>query len=299
MATFPEEYMIWVIDKQTDDMFKNPANHSFSFEDWRAAVLTALKKIASTQAGLALLQSIQSTARWVLVKPLNQAQCNAHGFGQNRWDPATGRSYMGVVAFEPQVYMSGSQCYQKSRGSDPRYNRGSFPDEVCFHELVHAYRGGFGVNSATPLGGGVTLYTDDEEFFAVVLTNIYISDVSNHLKSGLRADHTLKRPLEKELSGSFTFFQSSPQVLPLLDRLVNENYILCSKLAKVKASFNPLTAYFQNYKLAKAMSQSSLAKRRERIVPTLGLPLTPADTIAGTIAKVLEVEALGILRHLP
>ena len=92
------------------------------------------------------------------------------------------------------------------------------------------------------------------------LTNIYVSDVTNHHSSGLRADHADGRPLQDELSSSFTFYRSSPKVIKLMDQLVNESYLFCYNPAQVEAVFNPLAAYFKNWQLANSMSHSALAK---------------------------------------
>jgi hypothetical protein len=303
MSTFPEEYLIAIEEKQNAEVFTIKDGKEFTYEAWREAVLSQLRKIAASSAGLALLRSIQASKGWILIKPLWwKHECNAHG----REAPAqvaawelgySGRTFTGLVAYDPQVYMSGSECYKDAMLSNPRYNRGGYPDEVLFHELIHAYRK---ISNEISLGGGLIRYTSDEEFFAVVLTNIYISDATNHHKSGLRADHTaLKGPLEKELSGSYTFFQSSPQVPKLIERLMHESPFLCHSLAQVKACFNPLAAYSQNRRLATSMSHSSLATQRERTFPNLAFPERPEPTIAGTMAKLLEREALGILRLLP
>jgi Effector protein len=55
-----------------------------------------------------------------------------------------------------------------ARSSGP----GSDPDEVLYHELVHATRYLRGVLSLKPMAG----YKNEEEYLAVVVTNIYLSD---------------------------------------------------------------------------------------------------------------------------
>jgi hypothetical protein len=54
-------------------------------------------------------------------------------------------------------------------------NRGFLSDEIMFHELVHAHRGSLRIASDTPLGGGLIRYGNQEEFLAIVMSNIYIS----------------------------------------------------------------------------------------------------------------------------
>ena len=84
----------------------------------------------------------------------------------------------------------------------PETNRGLYPDEILFHELVHALRGTSAqYMSLIPLSGGLKRYDSREEFIAVLATNIYISDPSNRSKTGLRRDHIQYTPLEKGSTG--------------------------------------------------------------------------------------------------
>jgi len=302
MPIFPEGSNIWVIDESD-----YPAGQKVPYRQWKEAVLPVLAKMASTKAGKALLLSVQTTARYVQVQPLRDpSKCNAQGTGfldYPGYDEAfrkTGRRPLGPLYFDPLVYKSGSECYKSNGGANPRWNRGSYPDEVCFHEMIHTYRQGLYRRIDTPrpdaTDGGLILYGDIEEFFAIVLTNIYISDDTNHTKSGLRADHYHHRPLESELSGSITFYQSGTQVFGYINRLATENYILCKLLGAVKASFNPLAAYFRDFKRVKSMSQSSLAVGRDQTIPTLPKPGGPPQPT--TLVEALTGEALGVLRGL-
>jgi hypothetical protein len=84
-----------------------------------------------------------------------------------------------------------------------------------------------------------------------------------------------------------------------MDKLVNENYLLCTQLAGVKAIFNPLRAYFENYHLVKSMSQSCLARQRERTVPNLHIPGPHfASSAAEHLGNLLKDDALRFLSHL-
>ena len=273
------------------------ARISPSYESWKEVTLAAFKKLASTTAGMALLQARQATQKWVLLMPPSLYSCNAFGASSHFF--LGGHEYFAKLAFDPHAFMSGSACYQRNRLGDPRYNRGAFPDEVLFHEMVHNLRATTDKGREQDLGGGLKRYNTLEEFYAVLLTNIYISDATNRHSSGLRVDHVQHTSLEKELSGSFTFYQSSPQTVPLIDQLVNDHHDFCKKLSKVKASFNPLAAYFQNYHAIKAMSLSSLSRHREATIPRLPFPITqPADLPSGTLAKILADDALSVLNML-
>jgi hypothetical protein len=206
------------------------------------------------------------------------------------------------------MYMSGSECYKRrlKMNSKPR---AALPDEVLFHELIHAYRYLTVVDADdNPVHGGLKRYDLIGDVYAIVLTNIYISDASNRHSSGLRADHDHFRPLQRELSHSFTFYQSSPQALTLMDQLVKTNPFLARGLSRVKAGFNPLAAYFQNYRAVKALSQSPLSRMREFVIGRLPvisdpipvpLPTVPEATPLEQAAKFLKDDVLARMLLIP
>src|SRR5258708_23434633 len=61
---------------------------------------------------------------------------------------------------------------------------GAQPDEILFHEMVHATRQMRGIFNPMPLG---FLYDTEEEFFAILLANIYASETGRPID--LRSDH--------------------------------------------------------------------------------------------------------------
>jgi hypothetical protein len=310
-APFPEEYHIRIddISEATQDFYNKPGflKQPSSFEDWRKTIFPPLRKIAATRSGLILLRALKATGKWTRISPPWKPECNANGGNDNTRDSA-GRYDSATLNFDPRMFMSGSSCY-KIMDLKPG-SPGAQPDEVLFHELIHAYRGILHSDQHSPvfLHGGLKRYEIAEEFFAVMLTNIYVSDVSNRHSSGLRADHVHHHPLAKELSHSFTFFQSSTEVLTLVDQLVKENNHLATELSKVKAGFNPLAAYFQNWHAVKFLSQTPMAKLRDFVIERLPimrgpvappLPTVPEATPLEMAARYLKDNALAILRGHP
>jgi hypothetical protein len=278
---FPEEYFLEI----------NPPDPwgSTNPKTWMDDTLQTLRTMVAVDSGKVLLRACQSAGRWILVDPSHD--CNAHGEAYRiarpgakalPFDPANpgkdlypdpNQLYMGRVQFEKQVYLAGSACYKrKDRG---KFNRGFQPDEVFFHELIHAHRGSLRLSLNPPdngnLGGGLKWYGHEEEFLAIVLTNIYISDASNHHGSGLRADWYGGRPLEAALSTSLSFFESSPQVLAILERFKGQEGVFFEALAGVKAGFNPLDAMLHHPREVARLSHSRVAAERERTVPKLSL----------------------------
>src|SRR5205823_3058978 len=83
------------------------------------------------------------------------------------------------------------------------------------------------------------------------------------------------RPLETNLSTSLSFFQSSPQVLPLLRQFRTQQSSLFEELAKVKACFNPLAALKNHEHEAEKLAHSKLALEREKLIPKQPIPSVP------------------------
>ena len=223
---------------------------------WKRSIDTLLQGLLKTGSGSALLRSIRDEQRWIRIRPLDHAECNAHG-GQMPKMIIDGKTFYGMLAFNPDVYMSGSPCYKRMQRSF-----GHQPDQVLFHELLHAHRGASDLVSApVALHAGLAGYQDDEEFLAVVLTNIYISETRGR---GMRADYYSYDELKGPLATSLGFFQSSPQVLPILKKFSTDQEFLFKELAKVKAAFNPIAAMNDHPALVEKLSGSKEALAREK-----------------------------------
>ena len=78
------------------------------------------------------------------------------------------------------------------------------------------------------------------------MTNIFISDVTNHHKTSLRADAQSHAALDPELAGSFRFFSLGTRAFNIIANFCNENRGFTRMLATVSARFNPVAAYYKN-----------------------------------------------------
>jgi hypothetical protein len=280
---FPDEYNIDIVAPSDSWGGVDP-------DKWKTAVLQTVVKITASEAGMALLRALAKQWDYIKVKP--PVKCGAESFPVRDFDSKRQRGYGAVVLFDPFDYLSGSACFvRKPRGSN---NHGFLPHEVLFHELIHGHRQTQRLGEPTELDGGLKWYRNQEEFLAIVLTNIYISDVTNRHKSGLRADEYGGRPLEKGLSDSMSFFLSSPQVLPLLSKFRSAQTDLFNALAKVKASFNPLQAMVQHPREVERLSHSKIAAGREKTVPKLDI--RPTATHNPTL-KSYEAAGMSLARE--
>jgi hypothetical protein len=220
---------------------------------WEATSREHLRWIFLTDTGKLLLKAIRHYGKWVVVSQYAGSACNATA-GVRTGLAADGRPYGAQLGYSPHVYERGTTCH----GTAPN-NNGNLPDEVFFHELVHALRIVSGNLAINPTLGGLKDYDLNEEFHAILVTNIYISDPTNRIKTGLLRDHKAgARPLEPELAGSFEFFESSLTTYGLVREFCTDHPGLSGDLAKIPAPFNPIAAYVSDP--ARAQSHSLKAR---------------------------------------
>lgn len=190
-------------------------------------------------------------SRGVQIRPYTGDRCNA-------------QEDHSVVSYSPYTIGFGA-CHHLLRRAS--LNRGLFPNEVLFHELVHALRDAAGHGqSLTALGGGLTEYGNTEEFIAVVVTNVYMTDPTNRWATGdrvgLRRDHGFGK-LPDNLAQSLDFYASAQRTFELIDQFCREDAWFAQKLARTKSTFNPLTVYFDDQANARSRSNSAAARQRD------------------------------------
>jgi hypothetical protein len=246
----------------------------WSGDDYETGTLNALIKIEATDVGRILLESIAYQIRHnpgnvlngiLEIRPYAEGDCN----GSTAPDTTTkrGRLIKPVVHFWPKAYAQGGAC-SKYLEDHKDETGGILPDETLFHEFVHAFRMASGAATVAPLvKGGLLNYEDEEEFIAVLVTNIYLTDPSNKTHSNLRRDHVSFKNLESDLAQSFTFFRSSVSTYRLVEKFCRENPAFTKNLAGVKASFNPIAAFYKDPMQAWIFANSEASESRDALGP--------------------------------
>ena len=200
-----------------------------------------LNQILHTRAGHALAASLRfhtsltgplpasNNDKWILLVPYEFGDCNAEEFSLSN-------SPKPIVLFSPA----------KRGCSSSNGDAATLPHEVLYHELAHALRQISGHLHKQKVISKLVPYTNTEEFLAVLATNIFISDVTNHWKTGLRADHISHATLDPVLADSFRFFSLGILSFNVISTFCNENHGFTRMLAAVSAPFNPIAAYYEN-----------------------------------------------------
>jgi nucleoid-associated protein YgaU len=163
------------------------------------------------------------------------------------------------VHFSPELFAAGA-------------GPASDPDDILLHEMVHGLREMQGEFDQVPTATQDYLYDNDEEFVAIVTSNIYVSEKKGP-NAVLRKDHHGNNPLPAAESTSDGFLLNNMENLFWIKFLYSQEmaYFL-SLAANVMAPFNPIREY---------VSQQPFY---DRIVGTTTYTVQPGDTLSGIAA---------------
>lgn len=222
-------------------------------DGYRSGVLRVLRAIRATRTGSALTAAIR---RPITIAPMpDPSDKDATGgpVGEDYMDAVeygtripvrTGRVFLhyygrglggrAVVHFTPDMWIPSAPIYfRRWWQMDPR-TAGHTPDEILFHELVHAVRATHG-RFATPQKMGDN-FDNRDEFCAILLTNIY----SSELRRPLRRDHHGDNPLPMSDQGRGNYLS---KYFLEVERCFNDHPELSNEIARVNCAFNPLRDY--------------------------------------------------------
>lgn len=136
------------------------------------------------------------------------------------------------IKFTPGMWDVGSSCY--------RSGPGGMPDEILMHEILHAYRKAKGSYLSKDFSKKDKDFDTVEEIFAIVLTNIYLSEKG---KSLLRKDHAGFDVLPNSWTTSDGIMRDQ-DYNEWISKFWNTDFALASQISHSTAPFNP----FRNYR---------------------------------------------------
>ncbi|MCW5748278.1 MAG: hypothetical protein KIT36_18970 [Alphaproteobacteria bacterium] len=237
-----------------------------------------LRWIHRTTSGRILLNVIRRPSYPVEFRPYTGADCNAVGGGELKPGAA---AWTGFVAYSPSTFSHTGACSALPAAE----TRGRLWDEILFHELVHVFRNATGKwNPGSPLSYSMRHYDDNEEFIAVLCTNIYVSDRSNKIKSGLRAGHRGYGAMDPNDARRFGLFMSSKNAYALVKKFCDDNPIFTKALSERLGDieYNPIADYYRYPKICELFSIFGAMKDRAKLsrdLTALGLPRTFVDFV--------------------
>jgi hypothetical protein len=202
-------------------------------------VVRLIDVIGGTKTGGAVLDNIIGGAIRIEPEPDAEA-CDPESGSLVNHDRCEVMAAAAVIKFSPRF------AKRASRRSGLCREIWMEGDEVLLHELVHAMRAARKVQDCRELGRGLASFDSREEFFAVLIENIYRSErrLGKAFKGKLDAQVPLRRNhrLGRMFAGEAQAFNKDLLKLELVLTLWNDPRMeaMCRKISAVETAFNPL-----------------------------------------------------------
>lgn len=195
--------------------------------DYETAVSNVLDTIIKRTNGVGqILFNAFPTEKKIIIYPYSENDCNA--FQRDTFLEAGDAK----VSFSPAMWKVGGRCANS-------FAKGGTEDEVLLHELLHAYRAVRGTADMTEFYKPKKMYDTIEEFFAIVITNIYMSENG---KTQFRRDHSGFGTLPAEWSTSEGFLKEN-DFFYWIEKIWFTEPQVTGMIAAMTTPFNPFRAY--------------------------------------------------------
>jgi Effector protein len=175
------------LDNQPLTTFDNAPAAAESYEERTQG---RLREVAANPAGKILLDAFTGLSRNVTLRPLTEEAAQSFGAQAEADSPLNAQHGGGSAStiWYDSMYFSAAAMKKRDPGHHWR------PDDILFHECVHAMRQILGVWHAAPMPE----WKNQEEFYAVMMTNIYLSRAGR--EADMRGDYSPAfRPLDNAL----------------------------------------------------------------------------------------------------
>jgi len=208
-----------------------------------------IRQVAKTSVGKILIEQINAAQKGLTIRPLSEQAIGLTGAIADDVDAAgRGNGSDVTIWYDPTSWGKSSA---KSAFDPQNHYR---PDDVLFHECVHALRMLRGLQDLRPVAWGLG-YDNVEELYAILLTNVYVSSLNRN--NDLRGDHRLQfhvlgnRLLNPgEQIGDMTFY--SLYTIEI-DSLCSRMRDLCHPISHIPCQWNPLRARITSLHLGNQM----------------------------------------------
>jgi hypothetical protein len=158
---------------------------------------------------------------------------------------------LGVIGFHPhnkrintsQVIFNGNPLTAGQLQFIHKHSPGSKPDEVLCHELLHAARYLGGDFNAAPIPS-MPDYENEEDFFAILVTNIYSSEKGRGIESFRKSHHTRYKPEMNSREVDPFAFATADDNWRLIAKFCKQHPVIAPMIAGAPAAFNPIRDFY-------------------------------------------------------
>lgn len=233
---FTSRYRILIDASYKNDKRNFPLSPA-QIHDYDFQVEKLFLEILKRNTGQIIAEGIFASGRSVCVQPYSNKPgarlCNPQTWGDDHDLDGFGA----WVLFSPDA-----SCHLDPATKD--FKPGGSPSEILFHELVHAFRivtrkASNRVGPSLPYVPKELIkyptYDSEEEFFAVLITNIFSSETGRPL----RKDHESVELLPSQLSTNKGFLAIEPYA-QLVRKFCIEHPAVSVRIYGVPSAFNPI-----------------------------------------------------------
>lgn len=230
-------YRISINGSYLNEHRKVPLNQT-QINDFDFQVGKIFDQIVKRKTGRIIVEGIYYSGWAIVVFPYNAPVCNSVTGGRLRKNLVEGQGFNVFVQFKLDL----SECVVDPKTKD--FRPGGTPAEALFHELVHAFRYVSGKVSDFSYGP-FNPYVPDilknhpedevEDFFAILITNIFASETGRPL----RAKHSDFTLMPSHLSTNKGFL-AVPQYAELVREFCSDHKSVSQQIRDVPSPFNPI-----------------------------------------------------------
>jgi hypothetical protein len=229
-------YRISINGSYRNETRKVPLNQA-QIDDFDFQVGMLVDQILKRKTGQIILKGIYYSGWAIVVLPFTSPSCNSITTGRPGRDLIEGRGFNVAVSFKLDP-----SCWVDPNTKD--FKPGGTPTELLFHELVHAFR--LVTGKASDRKGPLNPYLPDklknypeydvvEDFFAILVTNIFASETGRPLRAS-HADLTLLPPHLSTSKG----FLAVQEYAELVREFCSDHRSVSQQIRDVPSPFNPI-----------------------------------------------------------
>ena len=202
--------------------------------DYEYDVAGIIRKINSRRTGRAVLSYIHSHKETIFIVPYDNYKLVGGDTREKNFHNV-------LIRFNPTdklstIYIMEIEMKQSTYRSAMKLD--SFDDDALLHECVHAAR--FLERVANPIKTKEFGYDDEEEFFAILIENVYRSESG---RKYVRKDHTLDVLNDKE-ADSYAFMLHGDN-WRLIEKFCHQLPQIGQAIADIDVQFNPIRTYYE------------------------------------------------------
>lgn len=191
---------------------------------FETTILNLLKEVSRKRVGLLVLYEVKNSGHILKIRPAKSLM-DSQTFALTKIEKSVRRAVSGnaILRFLPGNYDSKSK---KFINIEPFFA----PDDVLIHELFHTARAMQGLSYFEITNDS---YDDLEEFFAVMVSNVFLSETGRNHR--LRAGHVPSLIVKLGMTSKDFWMKYDHRII----KLKKQNPMFFNLMAQVNCQFNP------------------------------------------------------------